>query len=143
MKTYRLYLPFILRCLFCAAPMFAVAIGMAIFFGAFAAAQGGGPPKIIGVFPFAIGIWYAYWVFSTPHRIVFHDAGTIDFISVLRQWHFRAGDIRSIKPLSSQIGFLIVRTNSGSLRLLNQFDDFHDFIVKLKIANPTIETHGC
>lgn len=143
MKTYHLYLPNMLRVLFYVAPVLAAIMGMAIFFGAFPPTQGGGPPKILGLFPFGIGIWYAYWVFSTPHKIVFHDTGVIEVISVLRQWHFRAGDIRSIKPLRSQIGFLIVRTQSGSLRLLNQFDDFHDFIVKLKTANPTIELRGC
>ena len=52
-------------------------------------------------------------------------------------------EIESIKPYSSQFGFLIVRTSGGKIRLLNQFDGFHDFILKLKTANPAVELRGC
>lgn len=143
MRMYRLYLPLGMRILCCAAPIFPFVFALPFFFGAFDTSPGGAPPRMVGVVPFAIGLFYAYWVYSTPHRIVFHDTGHVEFISVLRRWRFDVQDIRSIRTSRSMMGFLVVRTSRGTVTLLNQFDGFHEFIVGIRNANPRIELRGC
>jgi hypothetical protein len=52
-------------------------------------------------------------------------------------------EINSIKPYGSQFGFPQIKTNTGKIRLLKQFDGFHDFLLNLEIVNPTVEIKGC
>ncbi len=37
----------------------------------------------------------------------------------------------------------MVKTSMGKFRILNQFDEFHDFLVRLKAANPAVDLRGC
>jgi hypothetical protein len=141
---YRLYLPLLTRIYCFAGPVFPLLFAVPFFLGAF---DGGGPgntpPRIVGIVPLTIGVWYAYWVFSTPHKILFNGTGQVEIISVLRRWHFAVEDIQSIKPSRSMMGFLTLRTKRGSVRLLNQFDGFHEFISRLERANHRVELRGC
>jgi hypothetical protein len=142
-RTYRLCLPFVMRLLCFAGLLFPLLFAVPFFLGAFEGTSGEAPPRVLGLVPFAIGVWYGYWVFSTPHKILFHKTGEIDIVSVLRHWRFKVQEIRSISPSGSMMGFLVVRTTNGSVRVLNQFDGFHDFITNIKVANPSVELHGC
>ena len=46
-------------------------------------------------------------------------------------------------PSGQFFGFLVVRTKNKKIKILNQFDGFHDFILNLKSKNPLIELRGC
>jgi hypothetical protein len=52
-------------------------------------------------------------------------------------------EIQSIKPERSQFGFLVIRHTGGKIKILNQFDGFHEFIADVKGNNPLIELRGC
>jgi hypothetical protein len=73
---------------------------------------------------------------------VLHDDGAIDFISMIRKVQMQATEITSIKPANGTFGFLIV-TGKKNVRLLAQFDDFHEFVSKLKQYNPSVIIRGC
>jgi hypothetical protein len=86
-----------------------------------------------------------FWVrqLRMPRRIILHEDGRLEFVSPVRRVVITVQDITSIKPDGSQLGFLIVRWGAGKLRLLNQFDDFHDLLSRIKQANPGVEIRGC
>ena len=46
-------------------------------------------------------------------------------------------------PDSGQLGFLTIKTGYGKVRILNQFDGFHEFLLWLKTNSPSIELRGC
>ena len=71
------------------------------------------------------------------------ETGEITFISLLRRRSVSGGEIESIKPDRGQFGFLVVRAANRKIRLLNQFDGFHEFIINLKAINPSVELRGC
>jgi hypothetical protein len=98
---------------------------------------------VCGLFLPCHSLWKCLWVLSLPHKIMFHQDGTIEFISVLRRRSVLARDVVSIKPEGTAYGFLVVRTARSKIRLLAQFDGFHDFLTRLKAINPTVELRGC
>lgn len=98
----------------------------------------------LGVLAFlAVAIWNAYWVLSLPQRISVSETGQIEFRSPLRRRTVTSGEVVSIRPDGGQFGFLTVRTARRKIRLLNQFDGFHDFLTELKARNPAVELRGC
>ncbi|MCL4500461.1 MAG: hypothetical protein M1438_01230 [Deltaproteobacteria bacterium] len=101
------------------------------------------PPPMVGVIFLVILVFYLIWVLSLPYRITFAGDGTIEFIGVLRRRTVRAEEISSIKPEGSQVGFFMVRTDRGKIRILAQFDGFHDFLTRLKAMHPAVELRGC
>ena len=103
----------------------------------------GGPPEFIGIFLLIMAAWFWYFISSLPYQIKVHGNVEIEFVSLLRRRRISPMDIVSIKPYGSQLGFLLVKTNRGKIRLLNQFDGFYEFITNLKAANPSIELRGC
>lgn len=78
-----------------------------------------------------------------PRRIILHEDGRLEFVSPVRRVVITAQEITSIKPDGSQLGFLIVRWGAGKLRLLNQFDGFHDLLARIRLVNPGVEIRGC
>ncbi len=87
--------------------------------------------------------YVAYTYLALPYTILWQDDGMIGFKSVLRTFIVAPNQIRSIVPESWPIGFLIVKTQRGKLRLPNQFNDFHEFLARLEAANPGVELRGC
>lgn len=88
--------------------------------------------------------WNFYYIFSFPHRITLSDTDEILFTSLLRSRKISVAEIKSIKPDPSQFfGFLIIKTQNRKIKILNQFDGFHDFILNLKVKNQSIELRGC
>ncbi len=118
-------------------------VGLLFIAGVLQSSNGDGPPRVAGIFWLAIVGWYWYWVLSMPHTIGVSESGDVEFISITRTRRTTLREIESIKPYSSQFGFLTVKTGSGKIRILNQFDGFHDFILRLKTANPRVELRGC
>lgn len=101
------------------------------------------PPPLVGVIFLAITGLYLFWILALPHRITLAGDGTIEFISVLKRRPVRAEEIRSIKPAGSKFGFFMVQTDRRKIRILAQFDGFHDFLTRLKALHPGVELRGC
>jgi len=142
-RTYSLYMSIYLKLvLFGTLGLFTVigllaALGPAIGFGDDVRQW------LFGTFWLAIVGWLWYMVLSIPHTITVQADDQIEFVSVLRRKQFLPLEIKSIKPEASQFGFLVVHTNRGKIRLLNQFDGFHEFLTNLKGKNPSVELRGC
>jgi len=142
-RVYQLYLPLVLKIVvFAVLALFAV-MGIVFLTGFFPPAKSPPPPRFIGIVFLAILAWNGYWVFSIPHRILVSETGAMEFQSVLRRWVVTPVEIESIKPQTSHVGFLTIRTARGKIRLLNQFDGFHEFLSNLKRMNPSVELRGC
>jgi hypothetical protein len=101
-----------------------------------------GPPPLVGVIYLGIICLSLFFALRLPHQITLAPDGAVEFRSILRRWVVRAGEIRSIKP-SSHLGFFLVRTDGANIRLLAQFDGFHDFLTRLQAIHPTVELRGC
>jgi hypothetical protein len=142
-RAYHLYLQWHAKLLIFGALMLLTAVGLSITTGMLPASHGVGPPRAFGILLLGIVAWYWYWVLSMPHTISVSEPGDVEFIGVTRTRHTTLREIESIKPNSSQFGFLVVGTSGGKFRILNQFDGFHDFILRLKTANPAVELRGC
>lgn len=78
-----------------------------------------------------------------PRRIELHEDGRVVFHAPFRTLEIHASEVTSIKPGGNNIGFLVLKHSGGKLHLLNQFDDFHDFLTRLKQSNPSVELRGC
>jgi hypothetical protein len=101
------------------------------------------PPPLVGVIFLVVLALNLWWILSLPYRITLAGDGTIAFISLWRRRTVRAAEIRSIKPAGSHFGFLAVQTDGGKIRLLAQFDGFHDFLSRLEALHPGVELRGC
>jgi hypothetical protein len=100
------------------------------------------PPPLFGVFFLAVICLVLFSFLRLPHRITLAPDGSVEFRSILRRQVVRGEEIRSIKP-SSHIGFFLVKTDGATIRLLGQFDNFHDFLTRLQALNPRVELRGC
>jgi hypothetical protein len=140
--SYHLYIPRHLRILIFGLLTIFIIIGLLMVTGLVHSSKGYGPPRFIGVIWLGMVSWYGYLILSLPHTIIVSEPGQVELISIIRKSQTSLREIESIKP-ASQFGFFVVRTATGKFRILNQFDGFHDFIVKLKKANPTVELKGC
>lgn len=142
-KTYPLYLSIYFKLtVFVPLSLFTVG-GLLVALGPAIAAWDDGPPWFVGIFWLVILCWLWYLVLSIPRRIVVHPDDQIEFVSVLRRKRFLPLEVKSVKPEATQFGFLLVQTNRGKVRLLNQFDGFHEFLTDLKAKNPSVELRGC
>jgi len=103
----------------------------------------GEPPQFIGFFFLLGATGFCYFASSIPYKIKVYGNFEIEFISLIRRRRVSPVDIISIKPYNSQFGWLLVKSNRGKIKLINQFDGFHEFIANLKAANPSIELRGC
>ncbi|MFZ0050991.1 MAG: hypothetical protein WAK96_04395 [Desulfobaccales bacterium] len=101
-----------------------------------------GPSPLFVAFLLGIICLSLFSALRLPHRITLAPDGAVEFRSILRTWVVRAGEIRSIKP-SARLGFFVVRTDGARIRLLPQFDNFHDFLTRLQALNPRVELRGC
>jgi hypothetical protein len=101
------------------------------------------PPPLVGLLLLTILVLYLYWILCLPYRLTLSQDGALEFISVLRRRTVRAEEIKSIQPDSRQVGFLVVKTDRRKIRILAQFDGFHDFLTRLKAMHPGVELRGC
>lgn len=141
--VYKLYIPpglklvLVLVLVALAGAGLALALAPALFPGPKA------PPPMVGViFLVVIGLNLA-WFLSLPYQISLGGDGSVEFISLLRRRTVRAEEIRSIRPEGSHLGFFTVRTDRSKIRILAQFDGFHDFLTRLEAMHPGVELRGC
>jgi hypothetical protein len=98
---------------------------------------------IYWVFPLLVGGWNLFWILRFPHQIVLRpDDGTIEFRAVIRRVTMNAIEIESMKSTNATFGFINVK-GKKKIRILSQFDNFHEFVLKLKQLNPSIIIRGC
>lgn len=141
-KTYSLYLSLPDKIMtFAPAGIFTI-VAILLLSGVLQNANGE-PPKFIGFFFLLGAAWFWYFVSSVPYKIKVYGNVEIEFIGLLRKRRVSPIDIVSIRPYGSQYGFLLVKTSRGKIKILNQFDGFHEFINNLKASNPLIELRGC
>jgi hypothetical protein len=119
-------------------------ISLLMFSGVLKDKRGQGPPWFMGVFFLAVaGINGYIYVLRVPYRIDVTDDGQVEFISMVRTKRVAVREIRSITPYAGQFGFLSIMTDQGKIRIVNQFDGFHEFLAWLKTKNPSVELRGC
>jgi hypothetical protein len=141
--TYKLYVPPSLKIILSIMPVVFVSVGGIIVVGPVLFRNWTGPPWFVGFIFLAIIGGNALWVLGIPHTIMFHQDETVEFTSVLRSRRIPVREVVSIKPEGTTSGFLVVRTESSKIRILAQFDGFHDFLTRLKALNPAVELRGC
>lgn len=142
-KTYDLYLSRTTKVLVIALLGILGIVGLLLAVSAFSDGKDPWSERVGGLLFLAVVAWNAYWVLSLPQRISVSETGQIEFRSPLRRRRVTSGEVVSIRPAGGQFGFLTVRTARGKIRLLNQFDGFHDFLTELKARNPAVELRGC
>lgn len=103
----------------------------------------GMPGAVIGaVFIGLLG--FGSWMqLRVPHTIEWKLVGTIEFRSRLGKTLLTPNEIVSIGLVANQLGYLELRYGERKLVLLNQFDDFHEFLSRLKRENPEVRLQGC
>jgi hypothetical protein len=140
--VYKLYLPPGLKLALGFMILAFTGAGFAIIVVPLLAHASKAPPPLFGVFFLAAICLSLFSILRLPHQITLAPDGAIEFRSILRTWVVWAMDIRSIKP-SSHLGFFLVRTDGARIRLLAQFDNFHEFLTRLQALNPRVELRGC
>ena len=88
-------------------------------------------------------VWFTLLGLSIPHTIEWQNDGTIDFCSYRGRTKVTPREIESIQPKRGQAAFLVVQTSRKKIVLINQFDGFHEFLVRLETANPAVKLRGC
>ena len=142
MKKYRLYWNLGVTMMYAVPPLMAI-IGLVLVYVSISHPRGGGPPLPFAIFWIGAVGWTCFFVLRIPHAIQVFENGRIEFISRLRRWTVSPREITYVGPVRGQLGFLVVKSSAGRIRLLNQFDGFHRFLTELEAANPAIEFRGC
>jgi hypothetical protein len=101
------------------------------------------PPGVLAVFLIGIPCLLWFRVLTTPHRITLDVDGTATFISVIRSRQFHLREVESIRPTGTEFGFFKIDFGRGKQKFLGQFTDFHDFVARLRDANPNAIILGC
>jgi len=90
----------------------------------------------------AFSAFMLYWWLRFPTVIEWHGDGTVSFRGPVRSVRVPIAEIESIRP-GYALGFLVLRYSGKKLQLLNQFDNFHEFIERIRDANRNIAIRGC
>jgi hypothetical protein len=120
-----------------------ILFGLMIIFGKEIFQDPNGPPRFVGLFPIVVMSWSWYWILSIPHKIVLSEDSSVEFVAVIRRWRLSLSQIKSIKPDAAFMGLFLIKTDTGKIRIFNQFDDFHEFLIILKSKNSALELRGC
>jgi hypothetical protein len=129
---------------FLGGPVIMCAIGIALSVSSLA----GKAPRAAEALPMfefmaALGALMAYWWLRFPSTIEWHGDGTVSFKGPVRAVQIPLSAIESIRTYGAGAGFLALRYSRKKLLLLNQFDQFHEFLHLLKESNPRVELRGC
>jgi hypothetical protein len=141
--AYKLYFPLSLKIMLSIMAVAFTSVGIIIVVGPALFQNGAGPPWFFSLIFLVFIVGCAIRILSIPHRIMLHRDETVEFISVLRRRRVPARAIVSIKPEGTTYGFLVVRADNTKIRLLAQFNGFHDFLNRLKAMNPAVKLRGC
>jgi hypothetical protein len=88
----------------------------------------------------AIVLWF--WV-TTIWRAAYRfdvSGDTVEFRSILWRRRTRLNEIRSIRALGPR--YVVIRFEAGRAELYGTIDDWHDFVSRVKAANPAVELKG-
>jgi hypothetical protein len=141
-KIYKLYLPWGSKVFLFGMLFVFLAVTVLMFVLPLTVTGPHAPPSFIGVFWLLIVGWNLFWILRFPHQIVLHADGTIEFRAVIRKVRMNAIEIASMKPANGTFGFIIVK-GKKKVAILSQFDNFHEFVLKLKQLNPSVIIRGC
>lgn len=95
----------------------------------------------IGVVTAFTGIMAYRWLrFTTV--IDWHGDGTISFRAPLRTFRIPLAEIQSIRPTHT-LGLPELHCRGKKLHLFSQLGEFHEFIHRLRKANPEMIIQGC
>jgi hypothetical protein len=141
-KIYRLYLPWGSKAFLFGMLFVFLAVTVLMFVLSFILTEPDAPPSFFGVFWLLIVGWNLFWILRFPYQIVLRGDGTIEFRSVIRKVRMNAIEIASMKPANGTFGFLTVK-GKKKITILAQFDNFHEFVLKLKQLNPSVIIRGC
>jgi hypothetical protein len=141
-KIYRLYLPWATKAYLLGTLFVLLVVTVLAFVMPFIVTGPDAPPAFIGVFFLFIVGGNLFWILRLPHQILLHGDATIEFRAVIRKVRMNPIEIASLKPANGTFGFIIVK-GKKKVRLLAQFDDFHEFVLKLKQLNPSVIVRGC
>lgn len=136
-KVYRLYLATSMKIMLFGMVAAFVVAALVFFSGVFPQ----GAPRLVGLFwllPLSI---LSYQILWTPHRIEVLADGRMRFVALARRIEVSAQAVQSILPDRGRLGFLVL--SGGRIRLVNQFDGFHEFLTTLKARNPGVVLRGC
>ena len=97
------------------------------------------PARIFWLFAL-IWIWYSDINFSFEIRVL--NNNRIEFRGFFKKTFISPQDIKFLTSLYTQ-GLLLLRHSKGSIFLLSNMDNFHEFILFLKNSNPNIKFKGC
>ena len=86
---------------------------------------------------------YGVYLQGTAARaIVVHGEDHVEFVSLWRRTSMRASEIRSIRARSGEDSDVVVGHTGGSIRLAGPFNQFHQFVTEISLANPGIQLSG-
>ena len=78
-----------------------------------------------------------------PTRIDLFEDGRVVFLSPARRVEISVLDFRSISPASGGPGHIVLTHSRGKLRLITQFDGFHELVAEFRRRNPRLSITGC
>lgn len=100
------------------------------------------PPTLFTLFPIVIFLYVLFHYLKIPYRIILRQDNTLLTISLVAKRQVPVSSIKSIKPESYMGGFYMIKAQK-KIRILTNFDNFHDLIFQLKTLNPDIDLRGC
>ena len=144
-RQYRLHHTLTSRMLTIGVPIFMgiVGVGMLIFVASSVQIEEPAAVPFLLIWVGFVG-FFAYRMLQMPSTIEWQGNGAVSFRGPIRTLSIPISEIQSIRPGGNNgLGFLEIRFIGGKLELLNQFDEFHDFLSRLKAENPKVELRGC
>jgi len=142
-KIYPLYLSLFLKSLMMLILVLFTGVGIFLLWYTIANPVDNTLPPLLAVLWLTAMLLPWIWVLTIPYRIRVDDLGVIELKSIVRTRTLNPADIISIQPDIAQLGFLILKHRGGKIRLIHQFDGFHEFLNHLKSVNPSITLRGC
>jgi hypothetical protein len=107
-------------------------------------------PAMLVKFVQSGGWYYVVWVailawfwFIALFRFAYRirvNGNAAEFKTIARRRRTPLAQIRSIHARST--GYVIIRFDGGRVELAGAFNDFHDFVNRVKEANPGVELKG-
>ncbi len=138
MRAYELELPLRLRVL----PF--LVLGVFTFVAPVFLIREAGPAIGVAVVWLGVVAWQWWMVLSIVHRMVIHDDGALECISLARRVSIRPETIQEIAPdRRGSIGFFRLRHAGGSVRFINQVTGFHEIVLHVKMHSPGVILKGC
>jgi hypothetical protein len=143
MQVYKLSKPMLFFLLTTVA--FIVLLGLAILIPALLSPAGARQPHRLWFTLVWCGflgwIWYAY--LRIPYTITWRDDDSLEFRSLIGRTQVPVRQIISLKATPFTVGFISVKHQQGSLRIMSRMTGLYELIGRVKALNPEVEIKGC